>query len=132
MGQRTASMIAIDVEEHADPPDGAGRDRERPRRRARTMRGRMARILALPLAAVVLLLVLVAAQPVRDYRESQTTSRSVGIALGVQSLVGVLQDERGVASLVLGGNESFTNELTGSAPPSTRSGRAGHAGRRLR
>ncbi len=72
----------------------------------------MARILALPLAAVVLLLALVAAQPVRDYRESQTTSRSVGIALGVQSLVGVLQDERGVASLVLGGNESFTNELT--------------------
>ncbi len=72
----------------------------------------MARILALPVAVVVVLLVLVAAGPVRTYRESRNTSRSVGLALAVQNLVHELQNERGVASLVLGGNESFRGELT--------------------
>jgi len=117
VGLRSATerMIAVDIPgEVRGPGDPAGPapDGERPRRRGGTIRGRMARILALPVAAVVLLLVLVAAGPVRDYRESQATTRSVGIALGVQSLVHELQNERGLASLVLGGNASFTKELT--------------------
>lgn len=100
-----------DTHEQGAAPGGAPPGRDPSRRRTRTMRGRMARILALPLVAVLVLLVLVAAGPVGDFRESRRTTRSVDVALAVQSLVDALQNERGVAALVLGGNDSFTNEL---------------------
>ena len=100
-----------DNHEHGAVPGVAPPGRDPSRRRARSMRGRMARILALPLVAVLVLLVLVAAGPVGDFRESRRTTRSVDVALAVQSLVDALQNERGVAALVLGGNDSFTNEL---------------------
>ena len=71
----------------------------------------MARILALPAIVVLLLLSLVAAGQIQDYRSSQSTSRSVKLALAVQDLVHELQTERGLTAGVLGGNPSFRNEL---------------------
>ncbi len=76
-----------------------------------TIRRRLARILALPAIVVLLLLGLVAAGQVSAYRISQTTSRSVDLALAVQNLVDTLQTERGVTAGVLGGNPSFRPEL---------------------
>ncbi len=76
-----------------------------------TIRRRLARILALPALVVLLLLGLVAAGQVSAYRISQTTSRSVDLALAVQNLVDTLQTERGVTAAVLGGNPSFRPEL---------------------
>lgn len=60
---------------------------------------------------VLLLLGVVSAGEVRDYRASQTTSRSVELALAVQGLVHELQTERGITAAVLGGNASFREEL---------------------
>ncbi|MFZ0159615.1 MAG: nitrate- and nitrite sensing domain-containing protein [Kineosporiaceae bacterium] len=77
-----------------------------------TIRRRLARILALPALVVLLLLALVAAGQVSAYRTSQTTSRSVDLALAVQNLVSELQTERGVTAAVLGGNPSFRPELS--------------------
>ena len=76
-----------------------------------TIRARVARILALPAVVVLLLLSLVAAGQIQDYRGSQATSNSVKLALGVQDLVHELQTERGVTAGVLGGNDSFRAEL---------------------
>jgi signal transduction histidine kinase len=76
-----------------------------------TIRRRVARILALPAVVVLLLLSLVAAGQIQDYRGSQATSRSVTLALAVQDLVHELQTERGVTAAVLGGNDSFQAEL---------------------
>ena len=87
---------------HASAPSRAGHG---------TIRGRVARILALPAVVVLLLLGLLAAGQVQEYRESQATSRSVDLALAVQDLVHELQTERGVTAAVLGGNASFQNEL---------------------
>jgi signal transduction histidine kinase len=76
-----------------------------------TITRRVARILALPAIVVLLLLGLVAAGQVQDYRSSQSTSRSVKLALAVQDLVHELQTERGITAGVLGGNPSFRAEL---------------------
>jgi hypothetical protein len=76
-----------------------------------TIRGRVSRILALPAVVVLLLLAVVAAEQVQDYRESRSTSRSVTLTLAVQDLVHALQTERGVTAGVLGGNTSFEGEL---------------------
>jgi signal transduction histidine kinase len=76
-----------------------------------TIRRRVARILALPAVVVLLLLSLVAAGQIQDYRGSQATSSSVKLALAVQDLVHELQTERGVTAGVLGGNDSFRAEL---------------------
>ncbi len=76
-----------------------------------TIRRRVARILALPAVVVLLLLSLVAAGQIQDYRGSQATSSSVALALAVQDLVHELQIERGVTAGVLGGNDSFLAEL---------------------
>ncbi len=73
---------------------------------------RLARILALPAAVVLILLGVVATQQVRDYRTAQSTTRAVDLTLGVQNLVQALQTERGLTAAVLGGNQSFTPELT--------------------
>jgi len=76
-----------------------------------TIRRRVARILALPAVVILLLLAVVAAGQVQDYRASRDASRSVVLALAVQDLVQELQNERGVTAAVLGGNSSFRNEL---------------------
>jgi signal transduction histidine kinase len=76
-----------------------------------TIRRRVARILALPAVVVLLLLSLVAAGQIQDYRSSESTSSSVKLALAVQDLAHELQTERGVTAGVLGGNDSFRAEL---------------------
>jgi signal transduction histidine kinase len=79
-----------------------------------TVGRRVARILALPAVVVLLLLSLLAAGQVQDYRGSKATSRSVKLALGVQDLIHELQTERGITAAVLGGNPSFRPELAPS------------------
>jgi signal transduction histidine kinase len=76
-----------------------------------TIAQRVVRILALPAIVVLLLLGLVAAGQIQDLRSSQSTSRSVKLALAVQGLVHELQTERGLTAGVLGGNPSFRAEL---------------------
>jgi hypothetical protein len=80
-------------------------------RQGGTIRQRLARILALPVVVVLLLLGVVAAGEVNDYRTSTATSRSVDLALAVQDLVQELQTERGLTAGLLGGNEGFRNEI---------------------
>lgn len=76
-----------------------------------TIRRRVARILALPAVVILVLLAVVAAGQVQDYRASRQAARSVLLALAIQDLVHELQNERGVTAAVLGGNPSFRNEL---------------------
>jgi signal transduction histidine kinase len=76
-----------------------------------TITRRVARILALPAVVILLLLSLVAAGQIQDFRSSQSTSSSVKLALAVQDLVHELQTERGLTAGVLGGNPSFRAEL---------------------
>jgi signal transduction histidine kinase len=79
-----------------------------------TISRRVARILALPALVVLLLLGLVAAGQIGDYRGSKATSDSVTVALGIQDLIHELQTERGITAGVLGGNPSFRAELAPS------------------
>jgi signal transduction histidine kinase len=79
--------------------------------RRRTIRGRLARILALPLAAVVVLLAVVVTNDTNAYRTATATARAVGLTLEVQNLAQELQHERGLANNVLGGDVSFKAEL---------------------
>ncbi|HEX2806910.1 MAG TPA: nitrate- and nitrite sensing domain-containing protein, partial [Kineosporiaceae bacterium] len=76
-----------------------------------TIGRRVARIVALPAAVVLVLLAVVASGQIRDYRNSQDTARSVRLTLSLQGLIHELQAERGVTAAVLGGNPSFQNEL---------------------
>jgi Nitrate and nitrite sensing len=76
-----------------------------------TIGRRLGRILALPAAVVLALLGVVAAGQVEDYRASAATSQSVVLALATQNLVHELQIERGVTAGLLGGNESFKEEV---------------------
>jgi hypothetical protein len=52
-----------------------------------TIRRRVARILALPAVVILVLLGVVAAGQVQDYRASRQASRSVVLALAIQDLV---------------------------------------------
>ena len=76
-----------------------------------TIRRRLTHLLALPAIVVALLLSVVAAGLIQDYRSSRATSGSVTLALAVQDLVREMQVERGITAGVLGGNPSFRNEL---------------------
>ncbi len=82
-----------------------------PRGRRRTIRGRLARILALPLIAVVVLLTVVVVDDTSAYRTATQTNRAVGLILQVGNLVHALQMERGLASGLLGGDVSFRAEM---------------------
>ncbi|WP_051570850.1 sensor histidine kinase [Cryptosporangium arvum] len=73
---------------------------------------RIVRTLALPIAAVVALLAVVAVAQVGDVRSAAATSRAVTLGLAVQDLVQELQTERGVTAGFLGGNAGFRAELT--------------------
>jgi anti-sigma regulatory factor (Ser/Thr protein kinase) len=76
-----------------------------------TVGRRVARILALPAVVILLLLSLLSAQQIQDYRHASATSDAVTLSLEVQKLVSGLQTERGVTAAVQGGNGSFTPEL---------------------
>lgn len=84
------------------------------RRRGGTISGRLTRILALPVLAVLVLLSIVAVGDLSQYQTSQATRTSVSLALSTQELVQVLQEERGLASGLLGGDVGFRPDL----PPS--------------
>ncbi|GAA3612159.1 nitrate- and nitrite sensing domain-containing protein [Kineosporia mesophila] len=76
-----------------------------------TIGRRVARILALPAAVILLLLGILSAQQIGSYRDAAATADAVTLSLEVQKLVSALQTERGVTAAVQGGNSSFTPEL---------------------
>ncbi|WP_442875074.1 sensor histidine kinase [Actinoplanes sp. NBC_00393] len=77
----------------------------------RTIRGRVVRILALPVAAMLLLLSVVVVEEFADYRLAARTDRAITLDLAVQALVGEVQTERGVTAGLLAGNEAFRAEV---------------------
>ncbi|GIF25389.1 signal transduction histidine kinase [Actinoplanes tereljensis] len=81
------------------------------RRSGGTIRGRIARILALPVAAVLVLLGIIAVGEVNRYTTAVQTARAVTLDLAVLELVQNLQDERGLSAGLLGGITAFRAEL---------------------
>ncbi|MFI7024607.1 nitrate- and nitrite sensing domain-containing protein [Micromonospora sp. NPDC049900] len=76
-----------------------------------SIRSRLAAIIALPVAAVLLLLGYVTFVEVSSYQAVRQASESVSLALQVQDLTQELQVERGISAALLGGNEGFRNEI---------------------
>ena len=102
------SASASEVPRSPDPvKPGPGRAK----RRAGTIRGRLTRILALPMVAVLVLLGVVVVADLTDYRTAKATTGSVALALEVQNLVQELQQERGLTSGLLGGDVAFKGEI---------------------
>ena len=79
--------------------------------RRRTIRGRLARIIALPLVAVVVLLTIVTVNYTSAYQTAQRTTQGIRLLVESENLVHDLQEERGVVSGVLAGDVSFKTEL---------------------
>lgn len=77
----------------------------------RTIRGRVARIVAPPLVAMVVLLTFVAAGEAGEYRVASTTDQRVTVVLTLQRLVEELQRERGVAARILYGDAGMRDDL---------------------
>jgi signal transduction histidine kinase len=103
-GHRTHAATAAAA--HTAPGGAAAQPRT-----SGTIRGRLARILALPVVAVLVLLGVVVSGDVAAYRTARATTGEVALALGVQSLVQELQQERGLTSGLLGGNVGFKPEI---------------------
>ncbi|WP_433832999.1 nitrate- and nitrite sensing domain-containing protein [Actinoplanes sp. CA-015351] len=83
-----------------------------PRRRTGgTIRGRIARTLALPVAVILALLGVIAAAEAGNYRAAARTDRAVTLDLAVLDLADTLQTERGLALALLGGTREFRAEL---------------------
>ncbi|MEV6303005.1 nitrate- and nitrite sensing domain-containing protein [Actinoplanes sp. NPDC051861] len=76
-----------------------------------TIRGRVVRMLALPVAAMLVLLTAVVAEEFSDYRLAARTERAVDLDLAVQALVHQVQTERGVTVGLLAGDERFRAQL---------------------
>jgi signal transduction histidine kinase len=76
-----------------------------------TIRRRVIRTLALPVAAVLALLGVITVIEVDDYRTADASARAVTLVLSVQDLVQELQNERGLTAGLLGGNVGFRDEL---------------------
>jgi signal transduction histidine kinase len=76
-----------------------------------TIRRRIIRTLALPVAVVLVLLAIVTVIEVDDYRAADATARAVTLDLAVQDLVQELQTERGLTAGLLGGNVGFRGEF---------------------
>ena len=76
-----------------------------------TIRRRVARTLALPVIAVLILLAVVSTIEAGGYRRAEASAVAVGQVLAVQDLVQELQNERGIAAGLLGGNTGFRAEL---------------------
>ncbi|GAA2677377.1 sensor histidine kinase [Actinoplanes palleronii] len=99
---------------HTSPPDpsAAPRHQTSPRRRTGgTIRRRVVRTLALPVATTLVLLSIVAVGEIENFRTASATSHAVTIDLAVQELIQGLQTERGLAAGLLGGNDGFRTEL---------------------
>ncbi|HKT01008.1 MAG TPA: nitrate- and nitrite sensing domain-containing protein [Rugosimonospora sp.] len=84
------------------------------RQRGGTIGGRLTRILALPVLAVLVLLGVVVVGDVGQYQTATATRNSVTLALSTQDLLQELQEERGLTSGLLGGDVGFKPDL----PPS--------------
>ena len=83
----------------------------RPRARGGTIRVRIVRTLALPVAAALVLLAVITVGEVDDYRAAADTTSAVTLDLAVQNLVQELQTERGLTAGLLGGNAGFRAEI---------------------
>ncbi|HWB36929.1 MAG TPA: nitrate- and nitrite sensing domain-containing protein, partial [Rugosimonospora sp.] len=79
-----------------------------------TIRGRLLRILAVPLVVVVVLLGVVISRDLTDYRTARETTDAVKLVLTVQDLVQALQTERGLTAGFLGGDVGFQKEMVAS------------------
>jgi signal transduction histidine kinase len=79
--------------------------------RNRTIRSRIVRMLALPVAAMMLLLTVVVAEEFATYRLAARTGHAIALDLAVQALVQEVQTERGVTVGLLAGNQDFTAEI---------------------
>jgi signal transduction histidine kinase len=76
-----------------------------------TIRSRIARTLALPVAATLVLLGIIAAGEIDNYRTAAQTARAVTLDLEVLELAEDLQVERGLAVGLLGGYTDFRAQL---------------------
>ncbi|MEV0899911.1 nitrate- and nitrite sensing domain-containing protein [Actinoplanes sp. NPDC049802] len=76
-----------------------------------TIRGRIVRMLALPVAAMLLLLSVVVAEEFGTYRLAARTDRAITLDLAMQAISQQVQDERGVTLGLLAGNEGFRAEI---------------------
>ena len=81
--------------------------------RIRTIRHRLALLLALPTGALVLLAALGTAGQAARHGEAGRTSDRVALAVTTEALVHQLQLERGLTAGLLGGDESFRAQLGG-------------------
>jgi signal transduction histidine kinase len=76
------------------------------RLRRRTIRGRLARLMALPLLTVAVLFIVVIAQESSSYQMAVTTSRAADLLVKVGSLVESLQQERALTVGLLSGDRT--------------------------
>ncbi|WP_436521022.1 sensor histidine kinase [Actinoplanes sp. HUAS TT8] len=81
------------------------------RRRDRTIRDRVVRMLALPLVALLALLAVVYGGEIGRYRNASATAHRITVILAIQSLVQELQNERGLTVAVIGGNTGFRDRI---------------------
>ncbi|BCY07154.1 nitrate- and nitrite sensing domain-containing protein [Actinoplanes sp. L3-i22] len=84
------------------------------RRRAprdQTIRGRVVRMLALPLAAMLTLLAVIYVGEIGRYRNAASTAHRITVILALQNLVQELQNERGLTVAVIGGNTGFRDRI---------------------
>ncbi|HWS39492.1 MAG TPA: nitrate- and nitrite sensing domain-containing protein [Actinoplanes sp.] len=79
-----------------------------------SIRGRMIRMLALPVAAMLLLLSVVVAGEYSTYRLAARTDHAITLDLAVQALVQEVQTERGVTVGMLAGNAGLAAEVPGA------------------
>ena len=107
VGHRRTRSFPLPRFSEEDPPVTNDADP----RQGGTIRGRLASILAFPVAAVILLLGIVAAGEVENYRAATDINRAVTLSLAVGDLVQELQTERGLTAGLLGGNVGFRDEL---------------------
>src|SRR5262249_14786011 len=70
-------------------------------------RARLGRILALSLTMMLVLLGILLARQVGEYRSATSTASTVRLALQVQDAVHMLQRERGLTNRLLGGEDRF-------------------------
>jgi len=85
-------------------------------RQPRTIRGRMVRTLAVPLATMLGLLGFIAVGEVQTYRRAVAISDAVGLTLAVQDLVHELQRERGLTNGLLGGETRYRSDVDNQRP----------------
>jgi hypothetical protein len=69
------------------------------------------RILVLPLSAVIVLLSVVVATNASAYQIADHTNKAVGLLIESDNLIHDLQEERGIATGLLGGDVSFRTEM---------------------